>query len=54
MCKNHKLLFVTALIFFMNQTSNGKILLGLCQGNQSDDNLQVDQQKYVKSAALCR
>lgn len=33
---NHKLLFLTELIFSSNPKANGKILLGFYQGNQAD------------------
>ncbi len=39
MCKNHKNVFVTELIFSVNPKAKGKILLGFCGGNQGDANV---------------
>lgn len=49
MCKSHKPLLVTKLIFCSNPKVKGKIL-GFCRGNQDDANFQVDLQKYITTA----
>ncbi len=52
MCKNHKLLWVTELIFCNNPKADGKIVLGFSRENQVGANVCVGLQKCHHCSAL--